>query len=271
MNLEPELYSSQHIPLESVKRFISQTLPQFGWNHCSKEDIVLDVGCGPGGTTFQLVLPLFSGVKKIFAVDLVPVAIEFAKKHNSHQLIEYSVANFEDWSTLNQWEGQITKLVSIYCINWLKDQRNAFQNVFKLLKKGGEAAACFLLESFFYDSILKVQNDPKWSCYFKGIENLVPESHHKKYDSSFYKRMLEAIGFEILYCRDIVITEVVSSDKKYRDFCTSVCVLTPHVPSDLKEDLMNDYMQELLRLNGRNDKGLPLFTSNVIELVIRKL
>ncbi|GFT66923.1 juvenile hormone acid O-methyltransferase [Nephila pilipes] len=270
MNLEPELYSSQHIPLESVKRFISETLPQFGWNQCSKDDLILDVGCGPGGTTFQLVLPLFSGVKKIFAVDLVPVAIEFAKKHNSHQLIEYSVANFEDWSTLNQWEGQITRLVSIYCINWLKDQRNAFQNVFKLLKKGGEAAICFSTESSYYDAILKVQNDPKWSCFLKDVENLIPESHHKKYDSSFYKKMLEDTGFEIIYCRNEVITEVTSSDKKYRDFFTSMCVLTPHVPIDLKEEFKNDLIEEFLRLNGRNDKGLPLFISKVIQLVIRR-
>ncbi|GFU55930.1 juvenile hormone acid O-methyltransferase [Nephila pilipes] len=271
MNLEPESYSSQHIPLKSVRHFVLEMLPQLGWNQSSKEDIVLDVGCGPGGTTYQLVLPLFPGVKKIFAVDLVPVAIEFAKKHNSHQLIEYSVANFEDWSNLKQWEGQITRLVSVYCINWLKDQRNAFQNVFKLLKKGGEAGICFPIESAFYDAILKVQNDPKWSCYLKDVENLIPESHHKKYDSSFYKKMLEAIGFEIIYSRNEVITDVISSDKKYRDFFTSVFVLIPHVPSDLKEELKHDFIKELLRLNGRNDKGLPLFTSNVIELVIRKL
>ncbi|GFU28723.1 juvenile hormone acid O-methyltransferase [Nephila pilipes] len=271
MNLEPESYSSQHIPLESVKRFVSETLPRLGWNRSSKEDVVLDVGCGPGGTTFQLVLPLFPGVKKIFAVDLVPEGIEFAKKHNSHQLIEYSVANFEDWSTLKQWEGQITRLVSIYCINWVKDQRNAFQNVFKLLKEGGEAAICFAAGSSYYNATLKVQNDPKWSSYFKGIENLIPESHHKKYSSSFYKKLLEAIGFEIVYCRDIVITEVISSDKKYRDFFTSLCVLIPHVPTDLKEEVKNDFIEELLRLNGRNDKGLPLFRSNVVELIIKKL
>ncbi|GFY44416.1 juvenile hormone acid O-methyltransferase, partial [Trichonephila inaurata madagascariensis] len=117
--------------------------------------------------TYQLVLPLFPDVKKILAVDLVPVAIEFAKKHNYHPLIEYNVANLEDWSTLKHWEGEITKLVSVYCINWVKDQQNAFRNIFKLLKKGVEAAIVFAVESRFYDAILEVQNNPKWSSFLK--------------------------------------------------------------------------------------------------------
>ncbi|GFY18759.1 methyltransf_25 domain-containing protein [Trichonephila clavipes] len=100
MNLEPNLYSNERIPLESVKSFLSRTLPQLEWNQSSnKEDVVLDAGCGPGGTTYQLVLPLFSNVKKILAVDLLPAAIDFAKNHNSHPLIEYSVANLEDCYT----------------------------------------------------------------------------------------------------------------------------------------------------------------------------
>ncbi|GFU52261.1 methyltransf_25 domain-containing protein [Trichonephila clavipes] len=89
MNLEPELLCSEHIPLESLKSFLSKKFPQLEWNQNSKEDVVLDAGCGPGGTTYQLALPLFPNVKKIWA-------IEFAKKHNSNPLIEYNVANLED-------------------------------------------------------------------------------------------------------------------------------------------------------------------------------
>ncbi|GFR10480.1 juvenile hormone acid O-methyltransferase [Trichonephila clavata] len=270
MNLESELYNSEHIILESIKSFLSKTLPQLEWDRSNKEDTVLDAGCGPGGTTFQFVLPLFPNVKKILAVDLVPEAIEFAKKYNSHPLIEYSVANLEDWSTLKHWEGQITKLVSVYCINWLKNQQNAFRNIFKLLKKGGEAAIVFAVESRFYDAILEVQNNPKWSSFLTNIETLIPESHLKKWNSTHYKKMLEDIGFEIVYCRNEVTTDVMPSEERFRNFFSSMCVLIPHVPKDRREELKNDFIEELLRQNGRNSNGLPLYTSNVLELIIRK-
>ncbi|GFY44417.1 juvenile hormone acid O-methyltransferase [Trichonephila inaurata madagascariensis] len=270
MNLEPELYSSEPMPLESLKYFLSKTLPVLGWNICSEEDFVLDAGCGPGGTTFHWILPLFPKVKKIFGMDLVPAAIESAKKQNSHPLIEYSVANFEDWSTLKHWEGQITKLISVYTINWLKDQRNAFQSVFRLLKKGGEAAVCFPMQTSYYDALLKVQNSPKWSGFLKGAGNLIPESHYKKYDSSLYRKMVEEIGFEILYCRDEEITDVIPSEEKYRNFFPASCALTPHIPIEQRGEFKNDFIEELIKENGRNHKGLPQFRSRIIELVIRK-
>ncbi|GFY61916.1 hypothetical protein TNIN_306291 [Trichonephila inaurata madagascariensis] len=51
-------------------------------------------------------------------------------------------------------------------------------------------------------------------------------------------------------------------------FFSSVCVLTPHVPKDRKEELKKDFIEELVRQNGRHSNGLPLFTSNVLELEV---
>ncbi|GFR09680.1 juvenile hormone acid O-methyltransferase, partial [Trichonephila clavata] len=168
-------------------------------------------------------------------------------------------------STLKQLEGQITKLVSIYCINWLKDQRNAFQNIFRLLKKGGGAAVCFPLQTSYNDVLLKVQNDPKWSDFLKNIDTMVSESHQKKWNCTPYKEMLEDIGFEIVYCKEEVVSDVISSEEKFRSFFSSVCVLKQHVPKDRREELKNDFIEELSRQNGRHSNGLPLFTSNVLE------
>ncbi|GFR09676.1 juvenile hormone acid O-methyltransferase, partial [Trichonephila clavata] len=261
MNLETYLYSSEHIPLESLKRFLSKTLPELQWNQSTKDDVVLDAGCGPGGTTYQLVLPLFPNVKKILAVALVPVGIEFAKKYNSRPLIEYTVDNLEDWSTLEHWEGEISKLISIYCINWLKDQQKAFRNIFKLLKKGGEAAIVFAVESRFYDAILELQNSPKLNCFLKNIETLIPESHLKKRNCTPYKKMSEDTGFEIVYCREEMISDVIPSEERFRNFYSSVCVLTPHVPNDRRKEIKNDFIEELIRQNGWHSNGFPLNTS----------
>ncbi|GFY51927.1 hypothetical protein TNIN_405551 [Trichonephila inaurata madagascariensis] len=213
MNLEPNLYSNERIPLESVKSFLSRTLPQLEWNQSSNRyDVVLDAGCGPGGTTYQLILPLFSNVKKIFAVDLLPAAIDFAKNHNSHPLIEYSVANLEDCFILFQVDSQAlgrsnnkTNLRLLYQL--AERSTKCVSKCIQTLEKGAEAAVCFPLQTSYYDALLEVQNDPKWSNFLKNIETLIPESHHKKWNCTPYKEMLQDIGFEILYCREKVTTD----------------------------------------------------------------
>ncbi|GIY33692.1 juvenile hormone acid O-methyltransferase [Caerostris darwini] len=204
MNFDSELYSPQCIPVESSKRFVKKILPELGWDKNIEDEVVMDVGCGAGGTTAKLIFPLFTHSKKIFAVDFLPGMIDLAKRENSHPLIEYSVANIGDWSTVKQWEDQITKLVSIHCFEWVKDQKKCFQNVFKLLKKDGQAALCFVLQSSFYDSVLEIEKNAKWRKFFEGIDNYVSESHYKKYDYFYYKQILEDIGFDIVYCREEV-------------------------------------------------------------------
>ncbi|GBN01448.1 Juvenile hormone acid O-methyltransferase [Araneus ventricosus] len=268
--LDPELYSEKRTPLDSVKYFISEKLPHLGWGQTKEKEVVLDVGCGPGGNTFQLILPLFPQAEKIFAIDLMPNMIEFARIHNNHPLIEYTVADIENRSTVEQWKGQISKLTAIHCIQWLKDKRRGFQNIFALLKPRGEMAFIFVMESPVYASILALESNPKWSKFFKDIDDFVSDDHINKYESSRYKKMLEEIGFDILYFEEDVKSDPFSSDEEYRDFFASICALTSHVPSHLREEFKDDLFQEMLKLCGRDSSGRPVHLANIIEVVARK-
>ncbi|GBM45412.1 Juvenile hormone acid O-methyltransferase [Araneus ventricosus] len=268
--LDPELYSGKPLPLDSVKYFISEKLHQLGWGQTKEKEVVLDVGCGPGGTTLQLILPLFPQAKKILAIDMLPNMIEFARIHNCHPLIEYNVANIDNWSTVEQWEGQISKLTAIHCVQWLKDKRRGFQNMFKLLEPRGEMAFCFVMESPVYASILALESNPKWSKFFKDVDNFVSDDHINKYESSRYIKMLEEIGFDILYFGDDVKTDPFPSDEEFRNFFASVCALTTHVPSHQREEFKDHLFQEILKQMGRDSSGRPVHRAKIIEGVARK-
>lgn len=75
--------------------FLSSTVQKMDWTQ-PEEDVVMDIGCGPGSSTRELLLPSFPNVKKLIAVDVLPDMIEFAKKNNACDKIEYYVANIEN-------------------------------------------------------------------------------------------------------------------------------------------------------------------------------
>ncbi|GFY59199.1 methyltransf_25 domain-containing protein, partial [Trichonephila inaurata madagascariensis] len=92
---DAEIYKKLDIPWDSVVRFIKVTLPQLGWSE-GEEEVVMDVGCGPGRLTSNFIFPCFPNLKKLIALDTVPGMIEAAKSLYPHPKIEYMVANFED-------------------------------------------------------------------------------------------------------------------------------------------------------------------------------
>lgn len=270
LDLSSELYYKKHNPFDSVKVFFAEVLVQLDWNKSEEMEVVMDVGCGPGRTTTEQILPLFPKLEKIYGIDLLPNMIDIAKKQNFHPKIEYSVASVEDWSTIKHWKDQITKVISIHCFHWVKNKQTAFQNVYHLLKPGGQAAFFFVLEATFYTTVLILKESPKWKDLFIGVDDCIPDSHHHKYDASYYKTMLESMGFEVLHCKKDVKIDVFSSDENIKNFFTSLCVLKPFVPLDRLEDFQNDLFEELLRHNGRNSDGLPYHDGKILELVVRK-
>ncbi|GIY24090.1 hypothetical protein CDAR_578901 [Caerostris darwini] len=154
MNLDAKLYGAKIIPYANVKRFFQETLPQIEFNKNDAKDVVLDVGCGPGGCT----------------------------------------------PTVKKWKGQITKLVSIYCLHWLEDTKKGFQNIHRLLKPGGKAAICFVMQSIFYDAMKEMENS-KWRSFYKDVGDYLPDSHVNKRKASYYEQMVKEVGFEILHLK----------------------------------------------------------------------
>ncbi|GIY77141.1 hypothetical protein CEXT_751391 [Caerostris extrusa] len=103
--LNPDFYYQWHEPFESVVHFFKATLLQVGWGEDNTKEVVMDVGCGPGETTTQLILPLFPSLKKVIAIDKLHDRIALACAQNFHPAIQFSVADIEEGIFLRSNSG----------------------------------------------------------------------------------------------------------------------------------------------------------------------
>ncbi|GIY70183.1 methyltransf_25 domain-containing protein [Caerostris extrusa] len=289
--INPTEFSKSQVHLQSVQDFLLDVADKANIRTTAKQ-VVLDVGCGPGMVTKELMLPLIQEhLEKFYAFDVSPVMIEIAKQKNSDKNIEYFVADMEDWygilrilssegytnsafklrKQLEHWEGRITTLMSIHCFNWVRDQRKAFEHVKKLLKPNGVACLLFPLQATFYDAMEDIKVHPKWKDILMGVDDRIPESHQKKWDYKHYLDIVQELGFEIVRCESRSIRDVAVSDDHYKLFFSSLCVFLESIPESKREEFKQDFFEELLKKNGRTgEKKLPYHDGCMLDIIIKK-
>ncbi|ESO86182.1 hypothetical protein LOTGIDRAFT_65150, partial [Lottia gigantea] len=140
---------------ESVRDLIRQLHPEILKRNYGSAFIVpdkiegckiLDFGCGAGGMAY--VLSKLVGPKgHITAVDISPNLINEANKtleyhrekwgfENSN--VEFTVANVENFDEVEHLEGKMDMVLSYGVICLCPNKREVFENIYRLLKVGGE-------------------------------------------------------------------------------------------------------------------------------------
>jgi ubiquinone/menaquinone biosynthesis C-methylase UbiE len=99
----------------------------------------LDIGCGTGNLTDELINKLSHD--KIIAFDISDPMIKFAKKNYKRATIKYVTADIcDEWHKLKKKlslrKESVDLVISIYCLHWVSDLKQAMDNVTKLLKPG---------------------------------------------------------------------------------------------------------------------------------------
>ncbi|GIY77139.1 methyltransf_25 domain-containing protein [Caerostris extrusa] len=237
LDLDSDLYVKSHVPSESVIHFLEKTLPQLGWIR-RDEDVVMDVGCGPGRVTIDLILPVFPRLKKLLAIDLLSSMVNIARKHNPHPIVQYEVADIEDWSTMDHWEGQMTKVKNPKWCHFFNEIDTVVPD-----------SHCKQHDALYYKEILAKIGFEILHLKEENITDVLPSD--EDYITTCVRRTPSVS----------VVPE--------RLF-TSVCVLVPHVPMDRRDEFQEDLFQEILQLNGRDSNGLPFHAGKIIELVVKK-
>lgn len=96
---------------------------------CNK---VLDIGCGPGDTTVDQVLPIFDqSCSKIVGTDKSDEMISYARKKYENRFLKFGVFDIEKdslhhHSLLNK--NSFDLVVSSYCYNWIRYERFVLLN-----------------------------------------------------------------------------------------------------------------------------------------------
>ncbi|XP_076370042.1 juvenile hormone acid O-methyltransferase-like isoform X2 [Tachypleus tridentatus] len=236
----------------------------------SKEENILDFGCGPGTITRDILLPQCVNLKKLIGVDIQPVFVEYAKKTFNHEKIEYREINLMQ-RIPPEWEGTFHKIFSLFSIHCVKDTSKLLKVFHRLLKPGGYLLALGICTEELLSSVKDMSKLPQWMEYIQNVENFFWVVYDCSDPYGTTKKLADECGFDTDFFALTPQTQVFSSKSQYIQFCESIMpeAIMKRIPSEKLEDFWADWceMAQKYKVNFKAD-GTVLREVTMLEMCL---
>ncbi|CAG9762202.1 unnamed protein product [Ceutorhynchus assimilis] len=244
---EPKLYR-KHKSLQTTDNIyvIENFLKLIQWKNCENQT-ALDVGCGDGLTTMEILLPkLPKSLNKLLGCDVSDKMIKFAKEVCKNGQLDFCQLNIGNSEDCMDYHASFDYVFSFYCLHWIPDQRSVFENIYNMLKPGGDILLSFLGTNPIFDVYQNISKKIIWAKYLRP--EMISPYHNCEDPGKVLKKMLLEIGFENCKCvvedRQFIFPNL----KLLEGSIVAVNPTLPQLDSEEKVQYLEDFMNEIAKI-----------------------
>ncbi|XP_075224343.1 juvenile hormone acid methyltransferase [Lycorma delicatula] len=210
---------------------------------------ILDIGCGTGNTTVDLILPIIPKSASLTGIDISKDMIKFAQKTYKNDKLRFTTLDIAaDNVTEILGNETFNKIFSFYCLHWIPDQRKAAENIWKLLKTGGMALIVFIAKSSLFSLYKWLSEQPKWKEYMLDVNNYASYQDVQN-PCEIYSELLHATGFKVIECYEKETSVNARTIKELEKALKAVNPFINRMPIDIQGEYMNCLMNKILDHN----------------------
>ncbi|XP_066245436.1 juvenile hormone acid O-methyltransferase [Euwallacea similis] len=273
---EPNTYSQNH-SLQTTDNIyvIENFLSLIKWEN-GENQTALDVGCGEGHTTAEILLPkLPKCLKTLIGSDLSEKMVQFAKDTYKNQRLDFCQLDISEGAVCKEFGDMFNHVFSFFCLHWIVDQRKVFENIFKLMKPGGDMLLSFLGRNPIFEVYQNISQNIHWAPYFK--KEMVSPYHECEDPQQVIMQMLMDVGFSNWKC---VVADRTYVYKNWRQLKASITAVNPTLPQlapheraqyieDLTQEVRNIYKNKFKLLDNNNDEYIPVDYKLIIVYAVK--
>lgn len=160
-------------------------------------DSILDIGCGTGDVMMDFLLPILpESFTRLVGSDSSKPMIEYCRKKYSHAKVSFEI--FDVGLMAKQMihnSEPFDHITSFYCLHWEQNQMRAINNLYQLLKPGGDMLLMFLVQHPIYDIYKEMAKDSKWTKYMTDVHRFISPYQYSKDPVEEFRKLLVSGGF----------------------------------------------------------------------------
>ncbi|XP_051161277.1 juvenile hormone acid O-methyltransferase-like [Leptopilina boulardi] len=209
---------------------------------------IMDIGCGPGNHTRNLLLPKFPKDTIVVGMDVSKNMIDCARTINTgEKRLTFELMNIETNDLPQENIERFDNGFSFFCLQWVQDMKRGFGNIYKMLRPGGTFISSQILSFGVYPAYLRLYQDPRYKEYMKDVFKVINPLYFDKTPRATFKKILQEIGFEVIHCslRENVSGYDVPEDR--RELFQSINQFVIRMPKSMQEEYIDNILKESLK------------------------
>uniref|UniRef100_A0A1B6D8D7 Methyltransferase domain-containing protein n=1 Tax=Clastoptera arizonana TaxID=38151 RepID=A0A1B6D8D7_9HEMI len=257
------------------KRDSTEILKEYSkFFHWTENEAVLDVGCGPGDVTTELLLPLLSDTSHLIGLDIDPSNIEYAKEKYSDKRLSFITADFGNKNITEILQKRtFTKIYSFYCLHWISDQKQVATNLCSLLQPGGQVLAIIMADTHAFTIYKALSEMEKWKPYMQDVDKFISPYFNIPDTKQMVLDIFSAAGLVVKNYEKRECHFTFPSFECQLDSFRAVNPFFKRIPDDLKAEFLEIVKQLLIRFQNVQSKSIEenLPTTCFYKLIILSL
>ncbi|XP_069675146.1 juvenile hormone acid O-methyltransferase-like [Periplaneta americana] len=250
--MNPDKYQkSQTLSMRDSEQIMSEYMGSMTWKPGER---VLDIGCGPGSITAEILLPrLPEDIEVLVGADKSSDMLQLASSKYSHPKLEFLQL---DLSKEIPADSKLRilgfdKIFSFYCIHWIYDQRLAISNIYNLLRPGGEALVTIIARTSIIAAYIAQSKKTEWQSYVKDVEQTVAPYHHSEDPAEDFKIILKDVGFQIVDCKWKELSFDFVTTSRMKEFVYGINPFISRMPKELRDIYITDLLMEITKVESK--------------------
>ncbi|CAL1689760.1 unnamed protein product [Lasius platythorax] len=243
----------QYVSLDNMsKRNVSHIINEFAKDLKNISGKCMDVGCGPGDITRDILLSALNSKATMIGTDIMENMIEYANKtYGDKERLEFEVLDIQTKNLPEKYISEFDHIFSFHALQWCSDIRQTFENIYCMLRPGKTMLILSVAQyAAFFESLESMAQDIRYASYMGDKKKYVGPFHYSARPREDLKELLEDIGFQVHHCSHREISNCMSTEK-FMSFVTAqyTFAFLDKMPHNLREEFKNEFTRMYTEIN----------------------